>query len=264
LVDRLDQPLMRWGHLFSGSMRAQIAGDTDEAEQFAGEALQLGTDNGVADATVQFGGQLIGISLQRGTLGDLAPVIEHMVADTPDLAPALLAGSLALAHVDADRIDEARPILEQFAASGFDLPLDQLWLAGMTSYAAVAIACRDPQYAAPLFDQLAPYASLLETAGGATAGAPVSYYLGGLATVLGRYEEANAYFAQAAAFNERFDAKFCAASTNLLWGNMFAERGAAGDTERARDLLTKAHEAAAANGYATVERRAAAALQHLD
>jgi tetratricopeptide (TPR) repeat protein len=175
-----------------------------------------------------------------------------------------LAGVLAMAHAEADRTDEARLILEQFAASGFALPLDQVWLIGMAEYAAVAIACREPQYAAPLFDELAPYANLLATASGGMADCPVSYHLGGLATVLGRYEEANAYFTQAAAFNERVDAKFFAPRTNLLWGKMLVERGAAGDIEKARDLLTKAHEAAAANGYATVERRAAAALQHLD
>ena len=66
---------------------------------------------------------------------------------------------------------------------------------------------------------------------------PVSYYLGGLATVLGRDEEANVYFTQAVV---------------------------AGDIERARALLTQAHEAAAANGYATVDGRATAALQQLD
>ena len=45
---------------------------------------------------------------------------------------------------------------------------------------------------------------------------------------------------------------------------MLAERDAPGDAERARDLLTKAHAAAAAHGYANIERRAAEALQHLD
>ena len=44
---------------------------------------------------------------------------------------------------------------------------------------------------------------------------------------------------------------------------MLAERDAPGDAERARDLLTKAHAAAVAHGYASVERRAAEALQHL-
>ncbi len=92
---------------------------------------------------------------------------------------------------------------------------------------------------------------------------PVSHYLGGLATVLGRYDEADAYFAHAAAFNDRADAKFFAARTNLSWAKMLAERQAPGDNERARDLLTKAHTAAAAHGYANIERRAAEALQHL-
>ena len=45
---------------------------------------------------------------------------------------------------------------------------------------------------------------------------------------------------------------------------MLAERDAPGDTERARDLLTAAHAAAVAHGYANIERRAAEALEHLD
>jgi hypothetical protein len=58
--------------------------------------------------------------------------------------------------------------------------------------------------------------------------------------------------------------KFYAARTDLLWGRMLAERQVSGDTEKARDLLTKAHTVAVANGYGNVERRAAAALQLLD
>jgi hypothetical protein len=58
-------------------------------------------------------------------------------------------------------------------------------------------------------------------------------------------------------------ATFFAARTELLWGRMLAERGAPGDTGKARDLLTRAHATAAAHRYGTVERRAAAALQGL-
>jgi len=93
---------------------------------------------------------------------------------------------------------------------------------------------------------------------------PVSHQLGGLATVLGRYDQADAYFAQAVVFSDRVGAKFFAARTHLSWGKMFAECRATGDTEKARDLLTKAHTAAAANGYGMVERRAADALQLLN
>jgi hypothetical protein len=93
---------------------------------------------------------------------------------------------------------------------------------------------------------------------------PVSLFLGGLATVLGRYDEADAYFAQSAASSERADAKYFSARTNLLWGVMLADRRGPGDIRKARDLLTKAHTSAAANGYGTVERRAATALHLFD
>jgi hypothetical protein len=49
-----------------------------------------------------------------------------------------------------------------------------------------------------------------------------------------------------------------------MWGKMLAEREAAGDAEKALDLLTKARDVAAAHGYTNVERRAVEALQRLD
>jgi len=104
----------------------------------------------------------------------------------------------------------------------------------------------------------------VSTSGGLTAEGLVSHYLGGLTAVVGRDAEANAYFTQTAAMNDRMGAKFVAARTNLLWGTMLAERQAPGDTEKARDLLTMTHTAAAAHGCRNVERRAAEALPLLD
>jgi hypothetical protein len=63
--------------------------------------------------------------------------------------------------------------------------------------------------------------------------------------------------------SKRIGAKFFAARTDLSWGRVLAERRAPRDTEKARELLTKAHSAAAANGYGSVERRAATALEGL-
>jgi ATP/maltotriose-dependent transcriptional regulator MalT len=91
----------------------------------------------------------------------------------------------------------------------------------------------------------------------------VSHFLGGLATLLGRYDEADSYFARAAAFNERAQAKFFAAQTDLLWGRMLVERGAGSDSEWARDLLGRSQAAAQALGYGGVERRSTVALGHL-
>jgi class 3 adenylate cyclase len=261
-VESLGQPTLNWVLTFMRATRAQIAGDPERAEAFATEAFQIGTEIGQPDAAVIFGAQLAIVSLQRGSMGDLAPFIEEAAADNPGL-PAFVA-ALAVAHAEGGRIDHARGLLEELAAADFDVPMDGAWLTTMVSYSDAAIECRDPKYAGPLFDRLAPWADQWSTTSGPTVEGPVSLFLGGLATVLGRYDEADAYFAQSASSSERANARFFAARTDLLWGGMLAERGGPGDIQKARGLLTKAHSSAATNGYGTVERRAATALQLLD
>jgi class 3 adenylate cyclase len=262
MAEQLNQPVFTWGHLFVRSLRAQIAGDTDLAEQYASEALQIGTAGGQPDATPIFGGQFNIVSGQRGTQGELTPLIEKMASETPDIPRTFFMSVLAKAHVEGDRIDRASELLEEFAAAGFQLPLNQLWLTGMVDFAEAAIECRDRASAGPLFEQLEPWAAQLPATGGSALG-PVSHYLGGLAFVLGRFDEADAYFIQAAALNDRMGAKFFAARTNLSWGRMLAERRGPGAIEKARDLLTRARTSAEVNGYRNVERRAAEALQLL-
>jgi class 3 adenylate cyclase/tetratricopeptide (TPR) repeat protein len=264
LAEQLDQPNLNWWHTYRRATRALIAGDTDRAEQLATEALQIGNDSGQADAVMFFGAQFMFVNMQRGTLSDLVPLIEQTEADTHDIAPGMIAGVLAMAHVEGDRTDDARQVLDRLAATDFTLSPDPVWITGMVSYAEAAIECREPHYAGPLLDQLSPWADQLSTLGGVSAAGPVSHFLGGLATVLGRFDEADEYFAQSAASSVRMDATFFAARTDLSWGRMLAERQAPGDAEKASDLLVRAHTAATAQGYGTVARRAAAALQLLD
>ena len=88
----------------------------------------------------------------------------------------------------------------------------------------------------------------------------MSHYLGGLAGVLGRYDEADAYFSQSAAMSARLGATFFTARTDLWWGNVLAQRNRPGDAEAASARLTKAQRAARTHGYADVDRRATDAL----
>ena len=173
-----------------------------------------------------------------------------------------ITGAQAALYAEVGRLDDAHHLLEQFAAADFKLRPDPEVLLNMTYYAGVAIACRDSQIAASLFDRLAPFADQVPT-NIASVRDPISYFLGGLTTILGRYDQADAYFTHAAGFNEHAGAKFFAASTNLAWGKMLAERDASGDIERARHLLTAAHTAAVTYRYAGIERPADEALEHL-
>jgi tetratricopeptide (TPR) repeat protein len=262
MAEQLDQPTLNWLNTFIPAARAMIAGETVRAELLATEALKIGTDGGQPDAATFFGVQLMSVCVQRGTLSELVPLIEQAIADNPGL-PTLNA-TLALAHAEGDRIDDALRLLAELAATDFDFPLDIAWLTGMTRCADVAIECRDAKNAGLLFDRLAPWADQWTNTAGLSSQGPVSHFLGGLTSVLGRYDEADAFFSRAAAMSDRMDAMFFGARTDLLWGKMLVERQALGDVEKARDLLTKAHGAAAAHGYRNIERRAAEALQLLD
>jgi class 3 adenylate cyclase len=260
-VEKLGQPTLNWRLMHVRAARAQIAGDPERAEELATEAFQIGTDGGEPDAALIFGSQMAVVTYQRGTMGELVPFIKEAVADNPGLP--VLIGALAMAYAEGDQTDHAHHLLEEFAATGFYLPMNSAWLTGMVTYGGAAIECRDPEFALPLFDRLVPWADEWSGTGGPTVEGPVSHTLGGLATLLGRYDEADAYFAHSAASSQRARAKFFAARSHLLWGRMFTARGAPVDIEKARNLLTKAHTAAVANGYRTVERRAATALQEL-
>ena len=58
-------------------------------------------------------------------------------------------------------------------------------------------------------------------------------------------------------------AKFFRAQTDLLWGRLYAARGADGDHVVARELLERARDAAVTGGYGSVEQRARTALERL-
>ena len=121
--------------------------------------------------------------------------------------------------------------MDEFAATDFDLPVDGNWSTGIVSYALASIAVGDARYAASLFDRLEPWADQWSTGGLSTLG-PFTCFLGGLATVLGRYDDADRYFAQAAESTARMGAMFFAALTDQLWGQMLTERNAPGDLDR--------------------------------
>ena len=262
LAEDLNQPMFSWIHKIWCAQRSLIAGDIDQGEQLANEALQIGTDGGEPDATLFYGGQLLYVVWQRGTVVDLIPLLDQSDADMADVPRQTIYAGKAMAHADAGQLDEARHLLSELATRGFDFPIDMNWTMAMVYCAEAAIECQDTRYAGPLFDHLVPWADQWSSTSIISQG-PISHYLGGLATVLGRYGEADTHFALAAASSARAGAKFFAARTDLSWGRMLAERNGPGDAEEARRLLTQAHTAAVAHRYATVQRRAAAALQTL-
>jgi len=261
LVQQLNQPSITWEYTFHRAKRAQIAGNLEEAGLLAESALQIGTECGEPDAVTFFGVQYAVVAWQNGTMGQLAPVIEQMVAENPGL-PTIRA-SLAMAYGEDGRLDECREVLGDFAKTGYALRMDTAWINGMTEYAEAAISLGDPEFCAALYERLEPWATQFSSAGGLTAEGPVCLVLGGLAATLHRHDDALSHLDDALTFTGRHGAWFFAARAELLYGCVLGARRAAGDVERAREHLRRAQALGATRGYSGIERRAAAAIEDL-
>ena len=260
LSQRLRQPILMWITTFHEAAQALIAGDPERAEALSTEALQIGTECGQPDALSFYGSQMVIIRHEQGRLGELLPVIEAVAAETG--MPGYK-GALAASYLDADGEPDAVALLEAAVSEGFASLLVGIgWLEAVTAYAQVAIELHHAEAAAILFDMFAPYHDQMGF-NGLMPLEPVAMYLGSLATVLKRFDEAETYFVEATEFGHRMNAPFSLARTNLSWGRMLTHRAAVGDTERAQDLLAEAHRAATDNGYGSVERSARQALQSL-
>ncbi len=103
----------------------------------------------------------------------------------------------------------------------------------------VAAAVGDHTAAQLLYERLAPWPSSVASTQSLVSGA-VAHYLGHLATVLGRYDTAEAHFTQALAIHERLEAPFHIARTHLEWGRMLIARGQRDNAQVARAHLESA------------------------
>ncbi len=261
VIRGLRQPTMMWVTLFNDAADALLSGDPDRAEQLATAALEIGSESGQPDAFGFYGAEMIGVRRQQGRYGELVPLIEQIAAENPALP--VFRATLAEGHMEAGNFDTARQMLDAAAADLNSLPYDVVWIFAVASYADVATELRAEAPARLLLDLLAPFDDQVLFIG-ATAGSPVAYYCGSLESVLGLYDQAERHFAKAAELNARGQMEFAAAVTHLRWGRMHAARGGPGDLERARELLTQAHLGAVSRGYASIARRATAALAELD
>jgi hypothetical protein len=207
-----------------------------------------------------YGVQIMRTREEQGRLGELVSLIADAADENPSI-PTFKA-DLAAALLESGDENGARQLVERAGAESFSLPEDGAWLEGVINYATVVTELHLPAQAEQLIELLAPFRNQVPH-NSLIPHSPVATFLGGLATVLGSFEEGEAYFEEAAELSHRGRMKFAAAHTNMLWGRMLRTRNEPGDAERARSLLELARDSAAAHGYAMVERRATAELSKL-
>jgi DNA-binding SARP family transcriptional activator/class 3 adenylate cyclase len=251
LAEELGQPFLRWMATLYRSARSRTAGCFEEAEALAHEALELARAAGQPDGFHLFRGQLFWIRYDQGRLEELLDMVARGARREGALA--MTRAMFCVALCELGRRDEARPVYDDLAAS--DLAAVHPWLSTHEMVAQVCADLDDAGRAALLYEELGPYHALHGTWGTATMD-PVAHYLGLLATTLGRYDEAEAHFEEAARIDERIGAPAWLARTRLGWARMLVRRAGPGNAERAAELAGQALAAAEELGLARVAAKA--------
>jgi DNA-binding CsgD family transcriptional regulator len=127
--------------------------------------------------------------------------------------------------------------------------VDHHWLATLAPLAEAAVIFSDAPRAARLRAWLAPYAERLMVDGSlVVCHGPVALYLGQLAGVLGRWDEAIQRLDQARLICERLGLQPFLARTLLAHAEVLTRRDGPGDRAAARDLSQRAMNVASAIG----------------
>jgi len=252
-------PHNAWIAICSQSWRSLLAGDVERSEALALEALRYGTETAPEpeEATAGYMAQLFEIRRQRDRLAEIHESFAGAARQYPDLA--LFRPLLAVAYSESGHGDKADELLNLAGVNGFaTVPYDPLWLYGVTAYADVCAARRAVGPALTLYNLLAPWHRQLANVPPATNGGAVALYLGMLATVLGRFDDADAHFAEAIDIHQRLQAPYWIARTQLEHARMLLDRRGCDDSPRAAVLLEQVEATADEYGFAGLTRHAAA------
>ncbi len=194
------------------------------------------------DPSSVYGIQMFGIRREQGRLAELAPAVRGLAAS--DRSAAWRPGLAAL-MAELGMLQEARAELDRVREEGLDVLRPALWLASLTYLADACSIVGDAGMARLVYAELLPHSGSSVMIGHAVAcyGA-ADRYLGMLAAAFGDGTRAAAHFEAALALDRQAGAHTWFAHTAREYGQLLRDGAAAGDAERADELLGEAAELA--------------------
>jgi hypothetical protein len=192
-------------------------------------------------------GQMFVIRRDQGRYGELIEPLRQFVHAQPHLP--VWGATLAGLYCETDQLDQARAQVAMLAANSYDLPLDWTWPSAVMSLAQVASDLDDRPLAEHFYPQLQKVAGQVGvTSIGVVCYGSLALPCGLLAACLQRWDEADRYFGEAEAMNERIGARPYLVRTRRAWAAMLIDRNAPGDDARFEALMAAARGTAAEFG----------------
>ena len=235
MASKLRQPFFIWVTDHARAMISVMSGAAG-AEQEVLAAFQVGTAAGQPDAKMALLSQLSVIRRDQGRHGELIEPVREFA----DLLPHLPVWRIVLAglYCETDQLDEARIQIDKLSACDFKISLDWTWSSSVFSLAQTCTDLGDQKLAALYYPQLKPVAGQVGVTGiGIVCYGSLALPCGQFAACLCRWSEAEEYFNQAVAMNERIGARPYLVRTLRAYANMLLDRNGPGDQTRAAKLI---------------------------
>jgi DNA-binding winged helix-turn-helix (wHTH) protein/tetratricopeptide (TPR) repeat protein len=267
LAGDLRHPLHLWWTRVAASTVHLFAGEVDEAEALAREALALGQPlQGIAAESL-FGAHLLAIASEYDgakRLRNMEEVVRiglKMRQAMPAFRPWVAA--LALAQLESGPSSEARLTFDQIANDGFDkVPDDYHRLPVMVILARIACVLEDAPRARALYAQLKPHAGthvVLSVVGGYWG--PVSHHLGTLALTMQDRLLAQSHFRAAMTESDSFKSPSWKGWAEFELGALLSLQKRQRESDGALNLLRGALSTAKALNLEKLENLAKKALR---
>ena len=183
--------------------------------------------------------QLFVLRRLQGRVGELEAPLARYVDDYPELI--VFRCALAALRCDLGHPDEARETMRAVAGDDLaDLSAREEWFFAAGLLAEVCAHLEDRSRAATLYELLLPYGNCNLLNWVEVCAGSASRQLGLLATTMSRWDDAARHFDNAIEMDTRTGARPWLAHTQIDFARMLTARGAAGDRDQARRLVTQA------------------------
>jgi len=258
LANEIAQPLYHFYEILYSASSAFMEGRFADVEAHIASATEIGVRAAIgADGLVNT--LLFGVRLLQGRLSEISEPIRAFLRDYPAIAG--LRVGLAWDDVGRGDVAAARSLVAELTADGLAaIHRDYNWLGTVALLAELAAEIGAADAAADMYQLMLPHRHRQPSVGaGLVPLGSASRYLGLLASLQRRWDDAERHFADALEMNTRMGARAFVAQVEHDVRAMLLrrERGGA-DRARATELGRRTEEAARAMGMAGLARRAGA------
>lgn len=239
LAEELRQPSHFFYVTTVRAMLAMFQARYEEAEDLIPQAFDQGMHAERSMAEIYRALQLYALGNDLGRVAEVEPILTKAIDAFPTYYP--LRCALAGVHAQLGRDQQARAIFQAVAADGFEnIARNDEWLFAISTLADVAFRLGDADRGAVLYELLLPYSSRVAVSPPDVCLGSVSLFLGQLATLLGRLDEAERHCGYAVELNSRMGAGPWVARSEQAYARLLLRRGGAGDREKAEALVRSA------------------------